>query len=203
MGFLRQVFGPSKKEMWKSLSEQIGAEYIDGGFWKGDKVEARVGEWTVTLDTYTVSNGKTSTTYTRIRAPYVNRDGFRFTIYSKSFFSDLGKFLGMQDIEVGDEAFDRDFIIKGSDEAKVRALFQNESLRQLIQCQPHFHLTVKDDEGWFGEVFPEGVDELYFGVAGVIKDIDRLKGLYGIFAEVLHQLCLIGSAYEENSGVVL
>ena len=61
--------------------------------------------------------------YTRMRAPYVNPEGFRFTIYRKGVFSDLGKLLGMQDIEVGDPDFDEAFIIKGNDESKVRDLF--------------------------------------------------------------------------------
>ena len=68
MSILRQIFGPSKKEIWEKLSEDIKAQYVEGGFWKGDKVVAKVGEWTVTLDTYTVSNGKSSTTFTRMDA---------------------------------------------------------------------------------------------------------------------------------------
>ena len=99
-------FGPSKDEVWRQLSEDIGAEFIEGGFCKGSKVQAHVGPWTVTLDTHTDSSGESSTTYTRMRAPYVNPEGFRFTIYRKGLFSELGKLLGMQDIEVGDFEFD-------------------------------------------------------------------------------------------------
>jgi hypothetical protein len=72
------------------------------------------------------------------------------------------------------------------------------ALRQLIEVQPNIHLTVKDDEGWFGKSFPEGVDALYFCVLGIIKDVDRLKSLYQLFAEVLDHLCHIGSAYEND-----
>jgi len=64
MGFLREIFGPSKKEVWQALSEQIDSEFVEGGFFSKDKVVAHIKEWVVTLDTYTVSNGKTSTTYT-------------------------------------------------------------------------------------------------------------------------------------------
>jgi hypothetical protein len=178
MGILRQLFGPSQDEVWRQFCAEIGAEFVEDGFWKGNKVQSRVGEWTVTLDTYTVSTGKSHVTYTRIRAPYVNKDGFRFTIYRRGLFSDLGKLLGMQDIEVGDPEFDRDFIIKGNDESRVLALFGNPRIRQLIQAQPSIHLQVKDDEGWFGASFPEGVDELYFEVVGVIKDVERLKSVH-------------------------
>ena len=48
-----------------------------------------------------------------MRAPYINPEGFRFTIYRKGFFSGLGKLLGMQDIEIGDPEFDEAFIIQG------------------------------------------------------------------------------------------
>jgi hypothetical protein len=203
MSILRQIFGPSQEEVWRQLCSEIGAEFVAGGFWRGNKVQARVKEWTVTLDTYTVSTGDTHITYTRMRAPYVNKDGFRFTIYRKSLFSELGKRLGMQDIEVGDPEFDRDYVIKGNDESKVLALFGNPRIRQLIQAQPSIELQVKDDEGWFSTSFPEGVDELYFQVVGVIKDVERLKSLYELFAETLNHLCHIGSAYENDPHLAL
>src|SRR6266542_6858294 len=132
MGALRRMFGPSRKEIWRQLSSKSGASYIDGGFWKGDKVQAAHDQWTVTLDTYAVSTGKATIVFTRMRAPYVNSGGFRFTVYRKGLFSGIGKMLGMQDIEIGDEAFDHDFIVKGDDEAQVRELLANQKIRELI-----------------------------------------------------------------------
>lgn len=164
---------------------------------------AQQGQWTITLDTVTESTGETSSTYTRMRAPYVNRDRFRFTIYRKGFFTDLGKLLGMQDVDVGHPDFDEAFVIKGDDESRLRALFANGRIRALLQAQPSVYLTVKDDEGWFGASFPDGVDELYFRVGGVIKDVERLKSLYDLFAETLHHLCHIGAAYEDDPNIVL
>lgn len=131
----------------------------------------------VTFDTYTVSTGKAVIIFTRIRAPYVNPDGFRFTIYRRGVFSGMGKMLGMQDVEVGFQEFDNDFIIKGNDESRLRQLFANPEIRELIAGQKGINFSVKDDEGWFGPTFPEGVDELAFVVTGVIRDVDRLKRL--------------------------
>ncbi len=196
-------FGPNKDDVWRELCQEIGAEFVEGGFWKGNKVQAHVGPWTVTLDTYTDSSGETSTTYTRMRGPYVNPDGFRFTIYRKSLFSGLGKLLGMQDIEVGDPEFDEAFVIKGNDEARVVTLFSDTEIRRLLLAQPKVRLEVKDSEGWFGPRFPEDVDELRFQVVGVIKDVERLKALFELFAAVLDRLCRIGSAYKQGPGVDL
>jgi hypothetical protein len=74
-------------------------------------------------------------------------------------------------------------------------------MRALIAAQPDINFSVKDDEGWFGPHFPEGVDELQFTVVGVIKDVERLKLLFELFSETLDQLCRIGSAYDQPPDV--
>ena len=203
MGVLRNWFGPGKDEVWGQLARELRADFVDGGFWRGSKVQASVKEWSVTLDTYTVSTGKSHITYTRMRAPYVNKDGFRFRIFRKGFFSELGKLFGMQDVEVGHPWFDEEFIIQGSHVDKLRLLFADQSIRQLIEAQPAIRLEVKDDEGWFGAHFPAGVDELHFQVVGIIKDIERLKSLYELFAKTLDRLCEIGSAYGNDPQIEL
>lgn len=203
MGILRDIFGPSKNEVWQALCSEIGGEFIDGGFWGGTKVKVRSGEWTIVLDTFNRSSGKSSTPYTRIRAPYVNPDGFKFKIYNENIFTDIGKLFALQDITVGFPEFDNRFIIKGNDETKVKELFADSELRGLIDLQPSILLQVKDDEGIFGAEFPEGVDELYFEVMGVIKDMERLKSLFDLFGEVLNRLCIIGSAYKDDPNVNL
>lgn len=193
----------SRKVAWQTLSDEIKARYVDGGFWKGDKVVAEYGDWTLTLDTYTVSTGKVTVVFTRMRAPYRNPGGFRFTVYRKSIFSGIGKMLGMQDIEIGDAPFDHDFIIQATNESRVRELLANLRIRELITKQKDIQFSVKDDEGWFGSTFPDGVDELYFAVAGVIKDIDRLKLLFDLFAETLEQLVRMRAAEPGTPAVQL
>jgi len=205
MSVLRNLFGPSRDEIWQQFAAAVGGNMTEGGFWGRSKVEAAHGQWIITLDTYTVSTGKSSVTYTRMRAPYVNPEGFQFTIYRRGVFSDIGKWLGMQDVEVGEPQFDEDFIIKGNDDAKLRRLFADAKLRELVSAQPTIHFCVKDDEDrfWGGRNFPPEVDELYFRVTGVIKDVDRLKLLYDLFSETLDELCRMGAAYEKSPGVTL
>jgi hypothetical protein len=201
---LKELFGPRRDEVWKQLSAAMGADFVDGGFLGSGKVEAHHGSWTITLDSYTVSTGHAHVVFTRIRAPFVSRDGFRFAIYRKGLFSELGKRLGMQDIEVGHSLrFDEDFIIQGNDESKVRSLFANPEIRALIEAQPEIHLELKDDEGFFRQRFPEGIDELVFHVRGVLKDVGRLRKLFDLFAAVLDELCRIGSAAPDDPGVRL
>ena len=197
MSFLKSLFGPSRKEIWQQLSAEVGGRFHEGDFFTPSAVQARADDWIITLDTYTVSTGKSSQTYTRLRAPYFNPEGFRFEIYRASLFSELGKGLGMQDIEVGHPRFDEDFVIKGNAPGRVRRFFDNDKIRRLIAAQPKIRLSVKAHEGWLSK-FPAGVDELHFQSTGVIKDLPQLRTLFDLFAEVLQQVCREGEAYEDD-----
>lgn len=207
MGMLKSIFGPSKEEIWSQIARDIGGEFIDGGFWGKDALVYRHGQWQVVLDTYTVTNSTgsstTSTTYTRMRAPFINKDGFHFELYREGFFSSLGKLFGMQDIQIGDPFFDKDFIIKSSDPEKIRTLLSDTRMKGLIQRQPQLRYKIKDDEGWFGASFPEGVDELYFECVGVIKDTALLEALFVLFSLTLERLVQMDSAYANDPMVTL
>jgi hypothetical protein len=177
----RIAFGSQAGGHWElRVMDSNGTRQPHAGL-SDTRVEVTHGEWTVTLDTYAVSTGKVTILYTRMRAPYVNPEAFRF--------------------EVADPAFDHDFIVKGTDEGRLRSLFASVALRELVQRQPQIHLSVKDDEGWFGAKFPGGVDILTFAVPGLIKDIERLKTLFELFAMTLDELCRIGAAYARDPQV--
>ena len=203
MGFLRSVFGPSKDEIWGQLASDIGGEYEDGGFLGRDVLRYHFGEWEITLDTYTQSTGKSSTTYTRMRAPFANKDGLYFKIYNQGFFASIGKALGMQDIETGDTYFDEHFVIKGNSPENIKLLLGDPNLKELIQHQPAICFEVKGDEGWFGSRFPDGVDELHFQCYGILRDEALLKNLFEMFSIALQRLVQIDSAYEIDPNVKL
>ena len=198
MGKRRSIFGPSKDDIWNQIATDIGGEFIEGGFWGKDVLVYKRGEWQILLDTYVVSTGQSSHTCTRMRAPFVNRDGLYFSVSRKGFFSSIGKLFGMQDIEIGDPFFDEQFIIKGNNSEKIKSLLADRNIRELCQRQPRIKLRIKDDEGRFGPEFPEGVDELYFECVGVIKETALLKSLFALFCLILERLVRLDSAYEDD-----
>jgi len=196
-------FGPNKDVVWKRLSDEIGAEFTGGGFCRRARVQSEVDEWTITLDTFSRQHDEHHAVYTRLRAPFVNPEGFRFTVYRTGPFTGLGKLLGMQDVEIGDPDFDDAFVVKGNDESRLVDLLADPALRALFAPLPRMRLEVKDREGWFGPHFPPDADELYFETPGVVKDLDQLKGFVALFSALLRRLCVIGAAYKYDPGVRL
>lgn len=203
MGLMRELFGPSRDEIWRQLAQEVGGQFNEGGWFGTDFVQVNYGDWTVTLDNFTVSTGKSSTTYTRIRAPFINRDGFRFTLYRSGFFTGLGKYFGMQDLEVGDPLFDERFVIQSNNPQKVGALLASPRIRELLMLQSQVGFSVQDDEGWFGAKFPDGVDQIYFQIHGVLTDLNQLRNAFDLFAELLNRLCHLDSAYKDDLSVLL
>ena len=195
----RRIFGVSYREAWDALAREINARHESGGWWKSNRVVADIGPWQLVLDLFRTDK----IVFTRLRAPFVNPGGLRFCVYRKSVFSELGKRLGMQDIVIGDAAFDETFIVKSNDEHLVRRLLADPQLRALIAAQPRIRFEVKDDEGWFGKTFPPQTDQLQFMVTGVIKDIDLLRGLFNLFAHTLDRLCDLRQATQQPPGVQL
>ena len=196
MSRLLSIFRPEQEAIWRQLAHEIDGKFLPHGGKRGaHAVVAKEGEWTVILDTH--KKGK-KLTKTRIRAPYVNRDSFYFRIYRRQAGSNIRKMVGMQDVLVGEKAFDDAFIIQGNDERKLTMLFSNPRIRQFISWQPEIWLFNNPDESWVVDTWREGISELSFQVPGIITDLSRLHDLYGLFAELLNQLCHIGSAYEDD-----
>lgn len=126
-------------------------------------------------------SGYETTTFT---SHLSNEPGFKFAIHKEHFTDEIGKFFGIQDVVIGYEDFDKQFIIKTNDEAKIKELFSDASIRQALQSFTDFtfgithHSSVLDNSGTFLEFFTE---------TG-ITDVSVLRQIYHTFFEVLQKV---------------
>jgi hypothetical protein len=199
MSAQKKHFKHHEDEMWDRLSQELGGEFVDRRGWRHDKIKVRDGEWTITIDLHSHAGYKSEALFTRIRVPFVNEEGLHFRIFRQGMLDTIGARLGVQDIIIGDETFDRAFMIQGDDEEKIKALLADDDLRAEMLAEPDLHMTLRDSGDWFSEEFPEGVDELVLEIANEVTDKQRIKRLYDIVARTLHHLCHIDSAYERLS----
>ena len=198
MGVPRKIFREQQDDVWQRLSNELGGEFFNKKGRRQDKLTVKADPWTVTVDFHSERGYKSETLYTRLRAPYVNADGFRFSISHQGVFGFIAKMIGLNDIQIGDEAIDRMFKIKATDKEQVVALLSGSRIRALLAGEPGVHIHVRDADTWFVDEFPEGVDELVIEVEGEVNDLARLESLYVLFATFLHALCHIGAAYEDD-----
>ena len=193
MGLWRDLFGPGQNEVWGGIAKEIGADYTEAGWLQRGRIDLHRDNFIITLDTYTVSTGKSSVTYTRMRSPFKNPNNLAMNIYRESIFSGMGRLLGMQDITIGDAFFDKDFVVQGSPESKIVFFLKDAKLKQLIEAQPSIAFKIKPDDGWFSKQYPDGIDELYFQCYGVMEDEALLKQLFELFTVAIDKLSEIDS----------
>ncbi|MCK5798431.1 MAG: hypothetical protein KAI47_14670 [Deltaproteobacteria bacterium] len=125
-----------RKQAWQNVADRRGGEMVDTkpSFWRQSRgIDVVVGAARVFVDTYTVSTGKSSVTYTRGRAHYPIEGGPVYRVYKERMFSSLGKALGTQDLVLGgDTAFDNTFMVKGDDIDAIRSVWTPEARRLML-----------------------------------------------------------------------
>lgn len=101
------------------------------------EVNGLIQDYPTRVHVYTRGSGKHKKTYTEIEVECGNIDGRTFSIYKESAFSGVGRFFGMQDIEIGIPFFDQQFVIKSSDEHFARTLLDG-------RMRDDFEIAIRD-----------------------------------------------------------
>jgi hypothetical protein len=187
MDILRCTYGPLKDENWSRIGKLAGDKNLDHRFWgTADLLKYQHEGWEILLDIFVKYRGSEGETipYTRVQVPFSNPQGLGFKIYRESILSSVGKLFKMQDIEIGDAAFDSKFIIKGNDEGKIKLLLDDAVLKNLIHQQPDILFEVQ-----FEKVFKfKKVCMLYFQCEGMFRSMSQLEALFKMFAVTLTRM---------------
>jgi hypothetical protein len=126
--------------MFTEAAERAGGRFTPGqhGFFKNVSPSITVHRdgTTIVTDTYVVSTGKSSTTYSRISATFALGRGPELHIRREGALHSIGKVLGMQDLQVGDPGFDETFMIKAPSAAAVLRLLPRDERLALIHQLP-------------------------------------------------------------------
>lgn len=118
-------------------------------------VEGRHRNRAVRFFTYTTGSGKSQTHWCAVAAAAAGAGGFTLDLYPQNFLTHIGVALGMQDIQVGDPAFDPLFVVKSNDAAYTQAALLPEIRARLVTERGRGalgHVSVKDGEARYAEI---------------------------------------------------
>jgi len=196
MSLLTNIFGPPRADIWTAIAYDIGGNYIHGGLFGKSAITLKHREWDIMMDHFS-RGGKNRTRHTRMRAPFGRKTDFLFQIKREGTFSSVGKLLGMQDIQLGDDFFDEQFIIKANNIHHIKHLLDDEELKNYIMHQPKILLKIRHEHtSFFKTGHPDFIDELYFECRGIMKNEEIIKDLFSLFTTILDRLVLLDLAYE-------
>ncbi|MCH7563888.1 MAG: hypothetical protein IH968_08695 [Gemmatimonadetes bacterium] len=186
----------TRREAWHAVAAALDGECVEGANPAKDKAVFQHLHWTIVLDTFTVNNGQTSVTYTRIRAPFTGSDDFKLTVARRHWFSRFNIVLGARTIEVGSRMFDEKYVTRTNNPGRARSLLNSSEIRSLIMAQPSLRLEVRRPSWSRRRKLSEGARDVIAQTTGVVTDPVRLENYVMLVAHTLDQLLRIGSASE-------
>ena len=147
------------REQLAGLASRFGLELrrqeAKLGFEPPPTVAGRYRNRAVRFFNYTTGAGKNSTTWSAVAATVGGAGGFTLELFPENFLTRIATALGMQDIRVGDPAFDQAFIIRSNDATYAAAALLPEIRARLLAERPpsaRGHLSIKDGEVRYAEV---------------------------------------------------
>ncbi|MGH4126223.1 MAG: hypothetical protein ACREV6_25260 [Clostridium sp.] len=189
-----RLFGPTHEDVWKMLSDDIGAEFIikDSVFKKYEVIK-KYKDWVIILDTCT-SNERNKSVFTRVYCVFPNKYGFRFKVFGEYFNNYFPNFFDMQDIKVDYDDLSDKFVVRSNSEVAIKRFLQKKTIRELINTQSDILLEIVGEEG--REVSASTNSTLSVKIAGIIKNNEVLKELFELIGESLLEIENISNEFE-------
>ena len=142
------------RKAWTQVAEVLGGDYDPAK----RTIDAVIEGIEVRLDTYTVTTGQVTISYARTTTKTTSSN--KLAISRSGKLSEFAKKLGLQDLTIGDAAYDEAFIIK-SDDAQWATQVLVDQIRQEHLKMPSVTIRVQDGK-------------LTTLEAGYAADVDRL-----------------------------
>ena len=204
----RDNYKTEVKKIWESLANEMGWSYKQGPWYNSDIISINHNEHTITLDNYRDSftgMGGIYSKHTRVSVPLINEMKFKFSIYKEGFISTIGKFIGFQDIKIGNRYIDSNFIFKSNDNEIIKAIFKEPKIYSIFEMYENFNLELRhaikpkeyktsnapgvhSNDYYKREVADQFHYELYFMEANFIEDVKYLKHIVQLYQDILDKL---------------
>ena len=170
------ILGPSTREMWEVVAREIGAEFVIDGFLQNDRIVYVLGTQAITLDTFIVpgrGDNDSDTIWTSIDAKINSPLKFQCEISPRKTWDAVKSLVGsLNDIEIGDRAFDEAFVIRGTAPEAIKEFLSDSHLRKLIK--PGMSLSISNR---ITQEFP-----------GITMNAESLVRRFELFIELLQRL---------------
>lgn len=149
---------------WGEVAGRLGLQLEVKSRFSRPMITGTMNGLPVRVDTFTRRSGNNSTTYTRYQVRYPSA-GFDFTLKREGGLARIGRFFGIRDVEMGDDAFDSAFKIKTADPARLERLLTPSVRSGLFRLMASFPTVIISE------------DHIGMNRTGVERRADRLESI--------------------------
>lgn len=178
-------------EVWADFAREVGGSWNAPAYGETPRIEVSHASGTLSIegDVTMVMVGKVMVPVlsTKFGASLPEAPGHRFSVSRASFATAVAEWFGVADIQVGDDRFDKAFVLKGDTPEAVQAIFADPALRERYLRDFEGQLHRRDDRSLFGDPTPQA-DPLVLTVSGYVDTPERLRALWALFVATVARL---------------
>jgi hypothetical protein len=175
----RHIHGHSEDEIWQQVAADLAQEKFSLRYRAVIHQQAK--EVLLDIDIDLGGGFESGFSTTTFSAPIPAQDEFYFALHREHFVDEIGKFFGMQDIEIGYPDFDTQVVVKSSNLSRIRSLFEDAAQRETLLSLGEFHFaTIASND--------QSPAQLELLVEDGIKDPTQLRILHHLFLNILCKL---------------
>lgn len=180
------------RENFASFAEKLGctAQIPQGYFGGFPSLTGNYRKRPLSVYMFTRSSGsgksRSTTTYTAFKIDVNNSENFEFNIFEQGFFTTIATKLGMQDIQIGDDVFDKEFIIKSNNEPMVINLLTpgiKQQFMEMAERYPSFGIKLSGQQFYYetantlaSGAFAEKLETLINFIGDLADRVEEIQG---------------------------
>ena len=129
---------------WLDATHRLKLRHYPGNIFNPGVIAGTYHTHHVQISTFSSGSGKNSQTYTKFHIRYDQPIKFKLKLTKQNLFHSFGKMFGMEDIQVGDNSFDKKVLVQGADHlALVRFLTapRRNMIKSAMRAFPDLKIT--------------------------------------------------------------
>lgn len=195
----KKILSSFATNSWKSFALSTGAEYIDGGILKSDKIIVKRSFYEITISLGTNQRGNTGFMYTRFRCAYTSTDPIYFKIERRSFIAKL--FYVKNDHNPLIKKRKKEYVIRATSLKKFDEVLQYDPLWESLQGLFDFKFMSEKDDGLYGPNFNNNEHQLCIEVLRELKDHGDLSKIISLIDLTMDLLLQSGHLTPQQASI--
>lgn len=198
MAFLKKVkkaFGYDVRDVWRQVATEIGAGFDPGKerILQRPRISLELGGRKIVADIHSEGIAGVQDDETWVRAMLLDWQPFTFELYRRTIWASVGRLIGKMSPPIGCPELERRFNSSSSDPQRMAELLSRPLICSLLAEQRQMdEFAVIDADNQTEDDQPRPIYVLRYRELGHVRDAQRLKRLFLLFAEVLSVLEGIG-----------
>ena len=175
------ILGKSEDEVWKIIADQLNNKDDNLNYTAEFSIQKHCVN--LDIDIHPDSGDEKGKPVTSLSAQLPEDTGFRFSIEKQGLKHQIGKLFGMQDVIIGHSEFDKKFLIKSNDAAKVKEVLSDPNVSDTLLKHPVLDFEIREHKIGANKEIVLALD-----LEGGITEPDKLMNIFQPFRIVLNYL---------------